>query len=317
VQVKYERPLPEPGLAHRLAGDRQSHVAAQHAKHRRLEHPTVPGTCQRVRARRGRVAQIRAGLFGMDVVYQPIWSTTWAEASTPTATSGGGLIPVGGRTTRTPSTSRTRCFAWASVAKSRGRSQGPSNAAARLLVRFRPLQPGAARLRRGRYTPAETIVGGMDADLGLSVRHPEFELCYRGRVSHGTDRLVVTPSNGNFLANARPIRRLLLSVLDSADPQWGSRGDAPILPSRAPTALSRVTGGARMMTRIVRTAYFGLLVLATGCDGWTTPSGPPASLDAELAAELEPMGYGADRADSRAATRARGPGPGASVRQGC
>jgi cytochrome c peroxidase len=37
-----------------------------------------------------------------------------------------------------------------------------------------------------------------------------------------------------------------------------------------------------MMTRIVGTAYLGLLVLATGCDGWTTPSGPPASLDAEL-----------------------------------
>jgi cytochrome c peroxidase len=37
-----------------------------------------------------------------------------------------------------------------------------------------------------------------------------------------------------------------------------------------------------MMTRIVGTAYLGLLVLATGCDGWTTPSGPPASIDAEL-----------------------------------
>ena len=35
-----------------------------------------------------------------------------------------------------------------------------------------------------------------------------------------------------------------------------------------------------MTTRIVSTAYLGLLVLATGCDGWTTPSGPPASLDA-------------------------------------
>ena len=37
-----------------------------------------------------------------------------------------------------------------------------------------------------------------------------------------------------------------------------------------------------MMTRSVRTAYLGLLVLATGCDGWTTPLGPPASIDAAL-----------------------------------
>src|SRR2546429_5301981 len=34
----------------------------------------------------------------MDVVYQPIWSTTWAEAQTPVVTVGGGTIPVGGRT---------------------------------------------------------------------------------------------------------------------------------------------------------------------------------------------------------------------------
>jgi len=41
-----------------------------------------------------------------------------------------------------------------------------------------------------------------------------------------------------------------------------------------------------MMTRVVGTAYLGLLVLATGCDGWSTPSGPPASIDAELRQSL-------------------------------
>ncbi len=41
-----------------------------------------------------------------------------------------------------------------------------------------------------------------------------------------------------------------------------------------------------MMTRSVGTAYFGLLVLASGCDGWRTPSGPPASIDAELRQSL-------------------------------
>ncbi len=41
-----------------------------------------------------------------------------------------------------------------------------------------------------------------------------------------------------------------------------------------------------MTTRIVGTAYFALLMLSTGCDGWTTPSGPPASLDADLRQSL-------------------------------
>ena len=41
-----------------------------------------------------------------------------------------------------------------------------------------------------------------------------------------------------------------------------------------------------MMTHSVGTAYLGLLVLASGCDGWRTPSGPPASIDAELRRSL-------------------------------
>jgi len=45
-----------------------------------------------------------------------------------------------------------------------------------------------------------------------------------------------------------------------------------------------------MMRRIVGTAYFGLLVLATGCDGWQTPSGPPAAIDAELRQSLSRWG---------------------------
>src|SRR2546422_7252222 len=36
---------------------------------------------------------------------------------------------------------------------------------------------------------------------GLSFRFPELELRYRGRVSHGTDRLVATPNQNGFIAN--------------------------------------------------------------------------------------------------------------------
>src|SRR5436189_2774286 len=40
------------------------------------------------------------------------------------------------------------------------------------------------------------------------------------------------------------------------------------------------------MTRLVRTTYLGLLVLASGCEGWKTPGDPPPSLDAELRQRL-------------------------------
>ena len=45
-----------------------------------------------------------------------------------------------------------------------------------------------------------------------------------------------------------------------------------------------------MMTRFVRTASLGLLALVIGCDGWKTPSEPPASLDAELRQSLTRWG---------------------------
>ncbi len=45
-----------------------------------------------------------------------------------------------------------------------------------------------------------------------------------------------------------------------------------------------------MMTRFVRTASLGLLALVIGCDGWKTPSEPPAALDAELRQSLSRWG---------------------------
>jgi len=123
-------------------------------------------------------------LFGMDVVYQPIWSTTWAEASTPTATLAGGLIPVAAGRSRTASTFRTRCFAWASVTKSCGRSRGPRPAAGARGA-LRPLQPGAAGLRRGGYNQLKESWAEWTPTWGLTLRHPEFELCYRGACRTG------------------------------------------------------------------------------------------------------------------------------------
>ncbi len=36
--------------------------------------------------------------FGADLVYEPIWSNTWADAAEPVTTNGGGHIPIGGKT---------------------------------------------------------------------------------------------------------------------------------------------------------------------------------------------------------------------------
>ncbi|MCH8285792.1 hypothetical protein IIB79_04600 [candidate division KSB1 bacterium] len=36
--------------------------------------------------------------IGLDLIYEPIWSNTWADAAEPVMTSGGDIIPVGGKT---------------------------------------------------------------------------------------------------------------------------------------------------------------------------------------------------------------------------
>lgn len=36
--------------------------------------------------------------IGIDLIYEPIWSNTWADAAEPVTTSNGGFIPVGGKT---------------------------------------------------------------------------------------------------------------------------------------------------------------------------------------------------------------------------
>src|SRR2546430_17417807 len=135
------------------------------------------------------------------VVYQPIWSTTWAEAQTPVVTVAGGTIPVGGRTVENG-------FHF-------------SNALIRIgvspevtlwpLTRTAALQLGLA-VRSVHYNLAQQDhVDAVTRHLeeswlewtptwGLSFRFPELELRYRGRVSHGTDRLVASNPNG-FIAN--------------------------------------------------------------------------------------------------------------------
>jgi hypothetical protein len=45
------------------------------------------------------VAKTQAGVtFGLDVIYEPIWSHTWADAATPVLNVSGDTIPVGGMT---------------------------------------------------------------------------------------------------------------------------------------------------------------------------------------------------------------------------
>ncbi len=205
VQVKYEVPLPEPGwrIGWLATANRTSQPSTPNTD--ALNIPQDPGNANAYELGVGVSRRSELALFGMDVVYQPIWCTTWTEASTPTATLAGGLIPVGGRTIENG-------FHFSNALL----RVGVSREVARSVTRTVTVQLGFF-VRSVHYNLAQRdFVEGATHQLqeswaewtptwGLSVRHPEFDLCYRGSVSHGTDRLVATSNNNIVLAGARPI----------------------------------------------------------------------------------------------------------------
>ena len=196
LQVKYERPLTASGwrigwlaTANRISQPDTPNLDL-------LDIPQDPGHAAAYELGVGVSRTYGPSLFGMDVVYQPIWSTTWAEAGTPAATSG----------------SDTSRFHFSNALFRMGVSRevtlGP-------LTRTAALQLGLV-VRSVHYDLAQR--DDVDATTrhleeswlewtptwGLSLRFPELELRYRGLVTHGTDRLV-TPSN-QFVTNPADLR---------------------------------------------------------------------------------------------------------------
>ncbi len=205
VQVKYERPLAASGwrigwlaTANRMSQPNTPNTDA-------LNIPQDPGRANAYELGVGVSRTYGPAVFGMDVVYQPIWSTTWAEASTPTTTSGGGLIPLGGRTIENGFHFSNALF-----------RMGFSHELVRSVSKTAALQLGLA-VRSVHYSLAqrdfvEVATRRLEQSWlewtptwGLSLRFPELELRYRGRVTHGTDRLVATPNQFIGIADARPL----------------------------------------------------------------------------------------------------------------
>ena len=205
LQVKYERPLTASGwrIGWLATANRTSQPNAPTTD--LLNIPQDPGHAAAFELGVGVSRTSGPSLFGVDVVYQPIWSSTWSEAATPTATARGDTIPVGGRTVDNGFHFSNALF-----------RLGVSREVVRSLTKTAALQLGLV-VRSVHYNLAQRdFVDGATRRVeeswlewtptwGLSVRFPELELRYRGSVTHGTDRLVA-PSNqfANPVLDQRP-----------------------------------------------------------------------------------------------------------------
>jgi hypothetical protein len=129
------------------------------------------------------------GTFAIDVLYEPIWSTTWGVAQTPTVTAIGDTLGAGERTV-------TNRFRFSNVVLRLGVNREVPLAQLEKTV---GLQVGLA-LRSVSYRLSQTDRVALTQQTmrsswvewsptwGLSLRFPEFELRYRGRITNGMGR---------------------------------------------------------------------------------------------------------------------------------
>jgi len=145
------------------------------------------------------------GRFGVDLVYEPIWSTSWAVADAPAVTDLGDTIPVGGRTIENR-------FRFSNVLLRLGVGRDLTLTG---MAKAFGLDLGLA-LRSMHYRLVQTDrLAGVEQTLlnswvewsptwGLSLRFPELELKYRGRVINGNGRPSVAGFFGGPFIDVAP-----------------------------------------------------------------------------------------------------------------
>ena len=189
LHLQYERPLAASGwrIGWIATGDLMSHPKIP--DYEIMSIPRDPGHSHAYQLGIG-VARINGpAMFGLDAVYEPIWSHTYATAAVPAETARGDTIPVGGKTIENrfrfsnalfrmgvgrelPIGSRPRAAAW---------QLGIAVHAIHYWLRQEDHVQDASRAREDwwvEWTPT----------WGLTLRFPELELRYSGRVTTGTGR---------------------------------------------------------------------------------------------------------------------------------
>jgi hypothetical protein len=176
----------------------------------RMDHPKIPnyeimniprdpGNSSAFNLGVGLARQVAKSTFAFDVVYEPIWSHTWADSETPVTAANGRVIEPGGMTIE----NRFRfsnVHARMGVGQEFAMENGPDG----------DLQLGLV-VRRIDYHLAQTDhvqLGrrSLDEDWtewqptwGFSLRFPVLELRYHGSITHGTGRPGVA-NNGVIFA---------------------------------------------------------------------------------------------------------------------
>ncbi|HEU5262167.1 MAG TPA: hypothetical protein VFU41_12165, partial [Gemmatimonadales bacterium] len=209
LHLEHERPLAASGwrIGWLATANRMSHPKIP--SYEIVSVPAIPRDPGHSQAYNLGVGVARANgpaTFGLDAIYEPIWSHTWAEAEAPVATQRGDTIPAGGMTIENHFRFSNALFR---MGVSRDLQVGgrPRGAGLQLGLAVRSVRYGLVQrdhVQGSRRQQREWWVEWTPT-WGLSLRFPELELRYAGRVTKGTGRPGVQ-GNGFLLAEAGAVR---------------------------------------------------------------------------------------------------------------
>ena len=199
LHLTYEQPLSAPGwrAGALLTVNRMDHPKIPNYSIMNI--PRDPGHSSAFNIGAGISRRLDRSTFGLDLIYEPIWSHTWADAASPIVAIDGTTIPAGGMTIE----NRFR-FSNALLRMGLGQEVALGGPAA-----VGGLQLGLAVRGIHYWLDQHDHVQNSDRaheerwtewtpTWGLSLRFPELEIRYQGTQTNGTGRPGVNPGFDRF-----------------------------------------------------------------------------------------------------------------------
>ena len=192
AQLEYQMPLATPGW-------RIGWVATiNRATHPKLPNyditnvaviPWDPGRSYAYNLGVGLSKVLGPATFGVDAIYEPIRSYTWADAVAPTATLAGDTIAAGGKTVENRFTFSNALFR-IGVGRDIALEGSPKAVGLQLGLMVRSINYRLQQTNHVELTQRSFRTGWLEwsPTWGLTLRFPELELRYRGRVTKGAGR---------------------------------------------------------------------------------------------------------------------------------
>ncbi|HXF94901.1 MAG TPA: hypothetical protein VNI61_02245, partial [Gemmatimonadales bacterium] len=200
VSLGYEQPLG--GAGWRIGGL----LVANWKTHPRIPNyeimaiPRDPGRSWAYDFGVGIARALDGATVGLDLIYEPAWTETWAEAAAPVPTPRGDTIPAGGRTVEND-------FRFSNLHLRAGVSHELGPADLQLGLQLRSVRYWLDQVDRVRGTSREQAESWAEwtPTWGLALRLPALELRYAGRLTLGTGRpgALWTPDRARAIAESR------------------------------------------------------------------------------------------------------------------